>query len=90
MGSPYKLLAQKMTSVFVLGKKRTDILRGSYQSGGLEIFRCLFYINLREIDNGNLCIIMVKYKFLIECLPLWEDFTRPVCRYVQTPEVVMD
>ena len=36
MGSPYKLLAQKMTSVFVLGKKRTDILRvvGGGRGGG--------------------------------------------------------
>ena len=57
-----------MTSVFVLGKKRTDILRGSYQSGGLEIFHCLFYVNLREIDNRNLCIIMVRYKFLIDSM----------------------
>ena len=56
-----------------------------YQSGGIEIFRCLFYVNLREIDNRNLYIIMVIYKFLIDCLPAC-----PVCRYVQTPEVVMD
>ena len=33
---------------------------------------------------------IIIYKFHIECLPLWEDFTCPVCWYVQTPEVVMD
>ena len=77
---PAKKRPQKISTNFVI----------NLAPGGLEIFRCLFYINLREIDNRNLCIIMVKYKFLIDCLPLWEDFTRPVCRYVQTPEVVMD
>ena len=33
---------------------------------------------------------IIIYKFHIECLPLWEDFTCPVFWYVHTPEVVTD
>jgi len=55
-----------------------------------ELPYCTICLERMDESVSTVLTILCNHKFHSECLSHWEDPTCPVCRYVQTPEVVTD
>lgn len=55
-----------------------------------ELPYCTICLERMDESVSTVLTILCNHKFHSDCLAQWEDATCPVCRYVQTPEVVTE
>ena len=58
--------------------------------GAAELPYCTICLERMDESVSTVLTILCNHKFHSDCLAQWEDSTCPVCRYVQTPEVVTE
>jgi len=91
-GLPYNNLEPEVCSVlpvsWVQHCKESDYFPDT--QGGTELPYCTICLERMDESVSTVLTILCNHKFHSECLAQWEDPTCPVCRYVQTPEVVTD
>ena len=92
-GLPYNSLEPEVCCVLPVSK--VDHCKESQYTGGpqgqeQELPYCTICLERMDESVSTVMTILCNHKFHSSCLAQWEDPTCPVCRYVQTPEVVTD
>ena len=92
-GLPYNSLEPEVCCVLPVSKVdhcKESQYTGAPQGQEQELPYCTICLERMDESVSTVMTILCNHKFHSSCLAQWEDPTCPVCRYVQTPEVVTD
>jgi len=90
-GLPYNSLEPEVCSVLAIARVEHCKESEFYpQSQELELPYCTICLERMDESVSTVMTILCNHKFHSSCLAQWEDPTCPVCRYVQSPEVVTE
>ena len=88
-GQPYNFLEPEKCSLLYISKVETCKESEYYPyANHTELPVCSICLERMDESVSTVLTILCNHSFHGSCLAQWEDTTCPVCRYVQSPEVV--
>ena len=90
-GMPYNSLEEEKCSLVYISKVETCKESEYYPySNHTELPVCSICLERMDESVSTVLTILCNHSFHGSCLAQWEDTTCPVCRYVQSPDVIAE
>lgn len=90
-GLPYNSFESEVCSLIYISKVETCKESEYYPlSNHTELPVCSICLERMDESISTVLTILCNHTFHSQCLSQWEDASCPVCRYVQTPELVAE